>query len=624
MPWDDIAEALAQHLRSLFERNEDAIRQNARDNPDTPLELSVEDFSEAMDAATVAVRDIDRAVIDDFITQTATIVDDFDFTDNADEIMRFYTQKNITEGIQRIHSAEIFKQVFEEDRPAAVSKALEQTFSLIDNFAASESSSSFALKHQALAIANDFRYYTYHTSEDEVVRGSHSARNGRAFAYGQERIVDDVPGLAARCRCFASPITFEEALEATFFYPEDKPSVQADMSKFKINATQPGVAVIDVEGVIEDLDQNDYATFAEKVKAYLPDESTRLVVNVTSYGGNGMDGALAYNLLKSLPNHVTTNVYGFCGSAATYFVLAADVSTIGENDEFFIHEAWTCIPCGNKRQIAKSAGDAIEQLTDFDQLQVEMYAAKTGRTHEEINSLLEEAKALSAVFAKDFGFFDEIRPDCNRSKSARGVPMAQANINALKAQKSTGEPMDLQAILVALSANAELKAQVLKELGLDSVDELKAQIATLTTSNTELNATVLARDAVINAHQSAGGEVSDEQRAAIFAEARELIKTEAAAIAKISAEVVDAGFTVEGETVSEIYANAIDQAGSSSKGLSDESLPVVWAAVYPLHKGKGAAKGEQDDAQINALGNADGEQVVTVASRAAAINSAHA
>ena len=224
MEWEAIADRLAEFIENLLsELNQDII-DTAEENPDTVFELdqSVIDQIEVM--AQEAEADIQELAIEDFPDDTGESVD---FDDESRKVIFFYLLKVLTDGISAIHSATVTRQVLAGERTVLQQAALARSFLRIRNAARTESSSTFALKHQQIAIASDFGFYVYNTSEDEAVRSEHNARNQRVFAYGQERTVDDIPGLANNCRCFATPVTVEEALTFPFFYPEDRPQVSA-------------------------------------------------------------------------------------------------------------------------------------------------------------------------------------------------------------------------------------------------------------------------------------------------------------------------------------------------------------------------------------------------------------
>lgn len=590
MPWDEIARRLADLGVEMLESIFDLVIQNAEVNEADEFVISEELEQQILDAAEDADIELNAETISDFPEEAPA---DFEFSSTS-AIIVFFLRKQIADGIRRIHASTIARQILDEDREEQQQNALQRSLDLIRTTAEAEASSAFALKHQQIAIESDFVYFRYHTSEDDVVRPEHNARNQRVFRYGAERIVDDVPGLAINCRCFAEPLTFEEALQGTFFYPEDRPENQAlaktDMKrKFDIRC-ENGMVTIDVIGVIDFWEGNDFDAFSQKVNSFIDNDDQELVINITSYGGDADESFKAYDLLSELPNQITVNVYGYAASAATHFVMAADVATIGENDNFMIHQAWTC-PCGNKEQLQET----VAVLEEYDDKQIAIYMSKTGRTREEVENLLNEERIINAEEALEFGFIDEIRPDSNRSRAARGEPSAQANISALKieARKPTSisgsNPMKLEDIFAFLKdASDDDKAQILTKLGGVSQDDSDQAVSAVQAKLDEANTQINAKDSIIQAAQAKSDESdSEENREKIRAEVRAELEAEEKAKATVVAQVNKAGLKVVGETAAEIMADAIEQAGGTAKNendeiFSNEVLTQIWSSVAQM------------------------------------------
>jgi len=590
MPWDEIARRLSELGVEMLESIFDLVIQNAEQDPANEFIISEELEQQIVDAAEDAELELNAEAVSDFQENAA---DDFEF-DSTSAIIVFFFKKQIADGIRRIHAATIARQILEDDREEQQQAALDRSLRMITTAAEAEASSAFALKHQQLAIESDFVYYRYHTSEDDVVRPEHNARNQRIFRYGAERIVDDIPGLAINCRCFAEPIDIEEALQSTFFYPEDRPENQAmaqsDMKrKFDIRC-ENGTVTIDVIGVIDFWEGNDFDAFSQKVNGFIDSKDQELIINITSYGGDADESFKAYDLLSELENKITVNVYGYAASAATHFVMAADFATIGENDNFMIHQAWTC-PCGNKEQLQET----VATLEEYDDKQIAIYMSKTGRSREEVENLLNEERIISAEEALDFGFVDEIRPDSNRSRAARGEPTAQANISALKieARKPTSisgsKPMKLEDIFAFLKdASDDDKAQILTKLGGVSKEDSDEAVSEVQAKLDKANTQITVNESVISAAQAKLDDSdSEDSREKIRAELLEEIESENEKKAKVIAQVEKVGLKVEGKNTTEILANAIEQAGGNAKDendkfLADAVLEQIWTSTCQI------------------------------------------
>jgi len=404
-----------------------------------------------------------------------------DATDNTavgiqkqyDDVIEFYVRKTLNESATRIQSASVARQILPDQRQDSIDRALESSVSRATIIGTTEILASAALFDIATSIENGFSYFRYETSDDEVVRDSHNARDGKIFRYGSERVADDVPGLAHQCRCFSFPLTDEEVLNNldNFFYPEDG---------FK--GVQNNV---EVTGTVGDYyEYNDFASFKSKVEMDLDgSDESELVLDITSHGGYAYDGLAAYSYLSSLPNKIVANVYGFAGSAATAFIAAADHVTADEADQILIHGAWT-MAVGGSEDLRKTA----DELEVLDASLVKAYQRKTGRTEEEIKALMEEDAYISAERALEFGLVDEIRKPKEMAK-AKEMPLAQA-VNTTKEDfMSDKERAQLEQDIAKtkIAAQAEMKAAVdgakdrVKALGVeakgDSLEEIFANAA---------------------------------------------------------------------------------------------------------------------------------------------------
>lgn len=135
------------------------------------------------------------------------------------------------------------------------------------------------------------------------------------------------------------------------------------------------------------------------------DEVKKVSFRINSNGGSVVAGLAMYDAISALSGVVETEafIYGVCGSAATYPALACDKVKMTPNATFFIH----LCEGGLYGTIEQIQAD----LVFFEQLQnqvIAIYAAKTGRTPEEIYTEIETPKYYTAQQALDLGWVDEI------------------------------------------------------------------------------------------------------------------------------------------------------------------------------------------------------------------------
>lgn len=136
-------------------------------------------------------------------------------------------------------------------------------------------------------------------------------------------------------------------------------------------------------------------------------------VRINSVGGSVFDGQAIYSQLRNHPANVTVHVDGAALSAASVIAMAGDEIKMAENAVMMIHEPWS-IAMGSASTMRKEA-DVLDKLRDTIS---SVYAARTGKDKEEIDSLLSAETWMDATEAVDMGFADSITPTKKAAASA--------------------------------------------------------------------------------------------------------------------------------------------------------------------------------------------------------------
>ena len=97
------------------------------------------------------------------------------------------------------------------------------------------------------------------------------------------------------------------------------------------------------------------------------------------------------------------SVDGICGSAATYFLCAADKRTSMPLGNVMIHQS-SGVALGNAQDLESVA----KRLRMFDQEAADLYAETCGSTRKQMLSMMEEETFFSAKEALDIGFVQSI------------------------------------------------------------------------------------------------------------------------------------------------------------------------------------------------------------------------
>jgi ATP-dependent Clp protease protease subunit len=174
--------------------------------------------------------------------------------------------------------------------------------------------------------------------------------------------------------------------------------------------------------------------------AALPD-ATPLAMRLNSPGGSVFDAVAIYNAIKRHTGTVTVWIDGIAASAASYIAMAGDEIVMPENAFLMIHD-----PAGMVMGTAIDMRAMAEALDKIKGSLLQGYAAKSGRSQEEIAPLMAAETWLDAKDALDLGFADRIaepvriaaRFDVCRFRNAPPV-LAEALVDVDDGDHSGGE-----------------------------------------------------------------------------------------------------------------------------------------------------------------------------------------
>ncbi len=131
-----------------------------------------------------------------------------------------------------------------------------------------------------------------------------------------------------------------------------------------------------------------------------------ITVRINSPGGAIFDGLAIYNLLHQHPARIIVEIDGLAASAASVIAMAGDEIRMAENALMMVHAA-SGVVAGNADELRETA-DLLEKITDNI---VAIYAARTGRSLEELSALVDNETWLTASEALDLNLITDITPD---------------------------------------------------------------------------------------------------------------------------------------------------------------------------------------------------------------------
>ena len=134
----------------------------------------------------------------------------------------------------------------------------------------------------------------------------------------------------------------------------------------------------------------------------LPDDAA-IDLRLNSPGGSVFDAVAIYNALKRHAGDITVWIDGIAASAASYIAMAGDTVVMPENAFLMIHD-----PSGLVMGTAEDMRSTAEALDKVKGSLIQGYAAKSGKSDDEIAALTAAETWLDAKDALDFGFIDRI------------------------------------------------------------------------------------------------------------------------------------------------------------------------------------------------------------------------
>jgi ATP-dependent protease ClpP protease subunit len=188
-------------------------------------------------------------------------------------------------------------------------------------------------------------------------------------------------------------------------------------------------------------------------------ELENLDIHINSLGGQVFEGLAIYNNLVKHPAYKMVFIDGIAASITSVIAMSGDKIIIADNAQFFIHRA-SGINIGNSDDMERAAAD----LKKADKSIVRAYA-RTGKSVNELMSLMSDETLMDAEEALELGFVDEISGvvlemaahlDRNAILAKYGIKYRKAP--AAQAADQIQTPAGLRSKLASMS----LKAQRIK------------------------------------------------------------------------------------------------------------------------------------------------------------------
>ncbi len=153
---------------------------------------------------------------------------------------------------------------------------------------------------------------------------------------------------------------------------------------------------------------DEIGAFGVSAKGFLAElgalpEGTPVDLRLNSPGGSVFDAVAIHNALRRHEGTVTVWIDGIAASAASYIAMAGDEIVMPENAFLMIHD-----PAGLVMGTAEDMRAMAEALDKVKGSLVSGYAAKSGRTAEEVSALMTAETWFDAADAVAQGFADRL------------------------------------------------------------------------------------------------------------------------------------------------------------------------------------------------------------------------
>jgi len=177
-------------------------------------------------------------------------------------------------------------------------------------------------------------------------------------------------------------------------------------------------------------------------------------IQLSSVGGLVFDGLEIFNLIKNYEGETTARLMGIAASMGSYIPLAADKIISEPNAVMMIHNAWG-IGMGNAEDLRAEAA-VLEGLSA---ILADAYVKKTGKSIDEIKSMMDAETWLFGQEIMDSGFVDEIVGTTDQSAKTETVKTAKAELANAKKIVSEYEGGDSYSRVAALVDSMKPKNQ---------------------------------------------------------------------------------------------------------------------------------------------------------------------
>ncbi len=143
--------------------------------------------------------------------------------------------------------------------------------------------------------------------------------------------------------------------------------------------------------------------FNKSLESLKAEGCTKMDIVINSPGGYLFEASGIFDLIRGSGMDSTAKIYGVSASAATYIACACNRVFISENSRYMVHRAQGGV-CGNVDEIESY----LKDLKGTENQILKIYAARTGKSVEEVMEVLKAETWMNAETAVSEGWCDEV------------------------------------------------------------------------------------------------------------------------------------------------------------------------------------------------------------------------
>lgn len=155
--------------------------------------------------------------------------------------------------------------------------------------------------------------------------------------------------------------------------------------------------------ILGPIDNESVAIVSQEISKAINEGAEKILFKVNSPGGSVIDAMGLYDEISALNVETECLIFGIAASAATYIPLACNHTKMYKSGTFMIHRCTGAV----RGSIAEMEND-LDYLEELENKVVAIYAAKTGKSPEEILTMMDATTYMNSEQALANGFIDEV------------------------------------------------------------------------------------------------------------------------------------------------------------------------------------------------------------------------